>query len=96
MGFDAPGSAEKPGVWLLNSLVFLPVLASVALLVMALLAFRSGDYARSVRFGAVFGLAVAGGALYWGLMTFRLWREGPGMAARVAADRASGPVSVTR
>lgn len=75
MGFDAPGSADKPGVWLLNSLIFLPSIGLMVVLVLAFNAYRSGQYGRSVGFGSVFALLAGGGALYFSKTSYDALRD---------------------
>jgi hypothetical protein len=86
MAFDAPGAAQKPGVWAVSLLIFLPLLAAVALLVLAFIAFRSGQYGRSAGFGAVFGVAAVAAAIYGPLESARARRQGRELMAKMAEE----------
>ncbi len=75
MSFDAPGSAEKPGNWLLNALIFLPLLLLLAVLIYAFIAYQSGNYTRAVWLGSVFGIALVGGFAFFGITSLTTLRH---------------------
>jgi len=60
MSFDAPGSADDPKAWGMRLLFLLPLIVLIAALVLAFLAFQSGNYTRSVGIGSVFVIALLG------------------------------------
>lgn len=60
MSFDAPGSADAPKAWGMRLLFLLPLIVLIAALVLAFLAFQSGNYTRSVGIGSVFVIALLG------------------------------------
>jgi hypothetical protein len=63
--FDAPGSSQKASNWVIViTAITVPILISLAILVFAFLAFRSGNYTRSVLIGSVFGILVIGGLIF--------------------------------
>lgn len=64
MSFDAPGSDSDPKAWMMRGLFFLPLLLLIVVLVLAFLAFRSGNYNRSAGIGSVFGLALVAGLIF--------------------------------
>ncbi|NUO00192.1 MAG: hypothetical protein HUU01_06205 [Saprospiraceae bacterium] len=56
--FDAPGSESSSKAWGSRLLMFLPVLVLIVVLVLAFIAFFSGNYARATGFGALFVVAL--------------------------------------
>jgi hypothetical protein len=86
MAFDAPGSADKPGVWLGNSLIFLPLLLFIALLIYAFIAYQSGQYTRAVWLGSVFVAVAAGGWAWLRFTSLRAHRKLQEVQAREAED----------
>ncbi len=61
MSFDAPGSEHDSQAWMMRILLFaLPLLVFIVLLVLAWMAFRSGNYVRAFWISSVFGIVIIG------------------------------------
>jgi hypothetical protein len=54
MSFDAPGSDKDPKAWMMRFLIFVPVLAGVALLILGLLAYQAGHYKKALVLGSIY------------------------------------------
>jgi ABC-type transport system involved in multi-copper enzyme maturation permease subunit len=53
MSFDAPGSTSDPKAWGMRLLMFLPLLLIILALILAIIAFTSGNYKRSAIISSV-------------------------------------------
>lgn len=89
MAVGAPGPVRNPGGLLM---VFLPLLAGIAVLVFAGAAYRSGNYARSVGFGSIFGVALVGIAVAVGSTSFGTLRDYRAAEAQAAEDARLYPI----
>lgn len=89
MAVGTPGPVSNPGGLLK---VFLPFLAGIAVLVFAGAAYRSGNYARSVGFGAIFGVAMVGIAVAVGSTSFGTLRDYRAAEAQAAEDARLYPI----
>jgi len=75
MVMGTPGSASRPEGLADLYWLFLPLLAFIAALVFAGQAYRAGNYARSIWFGSVFGLAVLSITVYLGKTSYSTMQE---------------------
>ncbi len=92
MAFDAPGSGEKPGVWLFNVLIFLPLLLLVAVLIYAFMAYLSGNYTRSVWLGSVFVVVGVVCVTYFEISSIATLREYRASQAQAVEEARLHPV----
>ena len=89
MAVGTPGPVRNPGGLLM---VFLPFLAGIAVLVFAGAAYRSENYARSVGFGSIFGVAMVGIAVAVGSTSFGTLRDYRAAEAQAAEDARHYPI----